>query len=246
MIDTDLKRLVEICHANLINCNDCKDYLASRGIDKKIIKEYKIGYFPQNLGILTKYVSKESLIKKSIIKSDNTSDFKDYHYLIIPFMDEYGNAVGISGRSLLSSGDLSYFGVPKYRNSSFNKSNYLFGLNKAIKHIVEKKEVWVVEGYFDQIALYKNGIKNCVALSGTSFTNGHLMKLKRYCNKINFLFDNDDAGRINAERTLKKSYGVDTSMLFYEFSKYKDVDEFLRNEGIRELEKSLKRINFGA
>ena len=241
----ELKILADICHANLKKCNDCKEYLKSRGIGSDLISEYKLGYFPQNLNTLLKYVSKEQLIKSSIIKSNDTSDFRDYHYLIIPFLDEYGNIIGISGRSLMKSDDLSYFGIPKYKNSSFNKSFYLFGLDKALPYILKKREVWIVEGYFDQISLYKNGVKNCVALSGTNFTSNHFLKLKRYCEKINFLFDNDDAGKINAERTFKKEFDFSTSMVFYEFSKYKDVDEFLRENTIQNLKSSLRKINFG-
>ena len=56
----------------------------------------------------------------------------------------------------------------------FLKSKLAFGLFQAQKHIREKDEVILVEGYFDVLALHAAGFENVVATCGTSLTPDHL------------------------------------------------------------------------
>ena len=80
----------------------------------------------------------------------------------------------------------------------FHKSYELYGLYECKKDIAKNKSVIIVEGYTDVIGLYKSGYKNCVATLGTAFTKHHFNKIKRYTNKIIFLFDGDTAGKSTA------------------------------------------------
>lgn len=238
-----LNNLVKICQQNLKNSTDCLNYLNERGINEELINLYKIGYFPQSINTLGKYISLDYLREKSIIKINNDSDFKNYHYLIIPILNEYGNTVGISGRTLLDSDQIKILNLPKYRNSSYSKKDILFGLNNSIEDIIEKKSVWVVEGYFDQIAMYKNGIKNVVALGGTAFSRNHFLRLKRFCNRINFLLDNDEAGHLTSRRIHKKFNKYSSELKFYTLKKHKDVDEFLSNNDKRLLKQNIAKLD---
>ena len=52
----------------------------------------------------------------------------------------------------------------------------------------------------DLLQLVNAGIENCLAISGTAFTNGHALLLQRYSNKINVVFDGDEAGKKAALR----------------------------------------------
>jgi len=49
-----LNLLKKICENNLSNSNDCLNYLKERGFDDAIVKQYGIGFFPQNISILKK------------------------------------------------------------------------------------------------------------------------------------------------------------------------------------------------
>ena len=60
------------------------------------------------------------------------------------------------------------------------KSNVLYGIDSNIHNIKEKKYAFLVEGYMDVIQLVQNGIENCLAISGTSFTNSHAKIIKRF------------------------------------------------------------------
>ena len=49
---------------------------------RDLIKQNKIGFFPQNIGILKKYIPEELLLKLNIARISNGSDFSEYFYLI--------------------------------------------------------------------------------------------------------------------------------------------------------------------
>ena len=241
-----MEKLISICKHNLNSSKSCLDYLKNRGVGKDLINEYGIGYFPQNISTLSNYVDLNILRQKNIVRINNDSDFKNYHYLVIPIYDEYGIIHGISGRSLMSSNELKLLGIPKYKNSSYSKSKILFGFNKALDSIIKKRSVWIVEGYFDQISMFQHGGKNCVAMGGTAFSKSHLVKLKRYCNKINFLYDSDEAGFVSSQRVYKKFNKFDIDLNFYAVKDYKDIDEYLFNKkSLRFLKQDIKKLNFG-
>lgn len=219
-------------------------YAKSRGLTKEMLLEYKIGAFPQNIEVLKQHVDEEFLSKKCILKSPYHSDFKDFNSFIIPIIDEYGDAVGIAGRSLLPADQIKAIGVPKYKNSSFKKSNHLFGINLAYESILKNDRVFIVEGYLDQMAMHKNGIENTVAMGGTAFSKGHLLKLLRLTTNLFFIFDRDDAGLLSASR-IKKRFGDDfININFLRGPKgVKDVDEFFSSKEKSDFFKEFKRFS---
>jgi len=227
----ELNKLVEICHSNINNSEKCREYLyKKRRLSMNLINKYQFGYFPQNIGKLVEHVNEEKLLKNSIINSLKNSDFADYFYLIIPLINEYNETVGISGRTLLDEGERSYLGIPKYKNSSFKKANFLFGLNFAKNQIIESNNVYIVEGYFDQISLSQRGILNSVAICGTAFSQYHFYKLAKYCDKMTFILDSDDAGRKSAQRIYSKFLNKGIRLRFLKVPDgSKDVDEYFSN-----------------
>ena len=85
----------------------------------------------------------------------------------------------------------------------FDKSNCLYGLDKARHEIVATGVAVVVEGYTDVIMAHQHGCKNVVAALGTSFTAGHAQLLRRYAKEVVLVFDNDIAGTEAANRALE-------------------------------------------
>ena len=228
MKNKHLETLSNICHSNLKNSKKSIEYLRSdRGLSSDIIKLYKIGYFPQNLEKLYSYIPEEELIRLNISRNRASSQFSDYFSLIFPILSEYGEVVGISGRTMVDEEQRKFINIPKYKNSSYKKSNYLFGLDKSKNHIIQKNEAYVVEGYFDQISMFQSGIKNCVAICGTAFSKNHFLKLSRYCDKIIFILDNDSAGIRSSERIYNKYINKGVKIRLKNLpNKYKDIDEY--------------------
>ena len=243
-IKVEIEKLAKICNSNLKNSTECMTYLSNRGISESIINEYMIGYFPQNISKLTKYVDFDLLVSANILKLDMSSPYAIYNYLIIPIKNEYGEYEGISGRTLMDDLDRSNLGIPKYRNSSYHKKNVLFGLDKSLPNIVSKNKAFVTEGYFDQISLCKNGIDNSVAACGTAFSKNHYLKLIKYCDSIYFIMDSDDAGIIASKRIYKKFKEGPAKLFFLRCNENcKDIDEFFSENTNKDFFKKYKIYN---
>lgn len=235
-VSAELEKLVNICHSNLKNSEECSEYLFSkRGLNEEVVSKYKIGYFPQNVSKLRKFIDPTVLQKANIIDYSETSRFSEFFYLIFPIYSEYNECIGIGGRTLLSEDQRNTLGLPKYKNSSFKKANYLFGLNKSRPSVLKEQNVYVVEGYFDHIALDLNGIKNSVAICGTAFSKNHFLKLARYTSKITFVLDRDDGGENSMKRIYSKYCNQGIKLRFLLLPKScKDVDEYFAQGGTRE------------
>ncbi len=233
--EENLFKLIKICHSNLRNSKECMDYLKDqRKIPAEYVSKYKIGYFPKSINTLTNYVDKDVLKDLTIVNMFMESDFQKYFYLIFPIYSEYGDPVAIAGRTLADDNQRNVLGLEKYKNSSYKKTNYLYGLNLSKEDIVKERNVFVTEGYFDQISLSSNGVNNSVAICGTAFTRMHFLKLSRYTDKISFILDSDEAGKKASLSAFSKYSNKGIKLRFYNLPDgVKDIDEYFRLGGSR-------------
>jgi len=111
-----------------------------------------------------------------------------------------------ANNTLVGYGCLTEHEKPKYINSEesniFQKSNNLFGLQIAKRHIIEKKEAIITEGYFDVLTAHKFNLNNTVGISGTSLTEYHAKILAQYTDSATLAFDGDIGGIKAAMRAL--------------------------------------------
>ncbi len=202
----DLNRFAsEVYHQYLFrhkNAAPARAYLKSRGIGKETALKYRLGYAPNEYQFLRPLAEKE-FDPKTFQKSGLfyfREDGKSYDFfrgrLLFPIFSERHEVLGFGGRVLGS-------GEPKYLNTGetplFQKKRILYGLNYALKELAKSKAVYVVEGYLDAIACLEAGLP-AVAPLGTALTEDHLVKLKRFAERIILLFDGDNAGRKAAAR----------------------------------------------
>lgn len=226
------EKLSGVCH-NLLqkNKNVLKYLKEARQLSDETIELYQIGYFPKDLRLLFGSISAVELKENNIVWNAERSPFKFYP-IVIPIRDVRGRPIAIGCRTLLNEERRKDMGIPKYRNSEYEKGLYLFNLDKAVKYIRQENCVYVVEGYFDAIMAYQRGIRNVVATCGTSFTMNQYIILSRYTNNINLLFDNDTPGHRSAEIVMKKLDKFDEKpTCLFTPENYKDLDEFLRKGG---------------
>jgi len=104
--------------------------------------------------------------------------------VILPICDDSGQVVAISTR------------VPEkdtkgWWNSPFYKENILYGLNHAKNAVFARNKIYVVEGYADAISLWQAGLRNVVAMMGTTLTRIQHGLVLRYCSNICACFDTD-------------------------------------------------------
>ena len=116
--------------------------------------------------------------------------------MIFPIQNLTGRVIGFGARTLKSDKNIAkYFNSPE--SKIYNKSQVLYGLYQSKNEIIKNDLCYLVEGYTDVISLHHNGVKNVVASSGTSLTEGQIRLIKRFTNNIVILYDGDAAG-INA------------------------------------------------
>ncbi len=232
------------------------NYLAERGINADVAKDFKLGYagFGNGLTALLKSVKADLDIAVDmgllVKKDDYNKVYADrfVNKLIIPIMDRTGEPVALASRIIAMEGERLSSNFPKYINTNnseiFVKNNTLFGLDKAIPFIKKDNTAIIVEGYFDMITLYANGIKNIVATMGTALSKNHISNLSRLCDEIVLLYDGDKAGinAINRGMELFREFmdSPDKNIYAACLSGGEDPDTFVRKFGSESL---IKLIN---
>ncbi len=216
------------------------DYVLKRGITLATIKQFGLGYSPENPAIAVNFLTKKGYKIDDLIASGTfgKSQYNSRIYdrfqgrLTFPLSDYRGRILGFSGRMLPTTKNQD---SGKYINSPeteiYHKSFNLFGLHLAKDFIRQQNAVIVTEGEFDMISPFQAGIKNIVAIKGTAFTEEQLQLLRRYTDTLILGLDSDFAGS-NASRKsieLADSMEFDIKVLILG-EKYKDPDEAVRND----------------
>lgn len=225
------------------NAEYARNYLKNR-LNNNVFyeKNFSFGWFPSNdhLHLLTKYISEDILINlnlafKKQIEQDGINKqilfgILSEHNLIMPYYDIYGNIISIVGRSLHEKEILQKNNISKYKNTKFEKSLNLFGLNVAKNYIIEKDKVIIVEGQFDCITCHKHGYKNVVALGGVNLTKFQIHLLLRFTKNIILMLDNDDPGKNASKKIINRYYDIaNISSFNWDNKKEKDADELLKS-----------------
>ncbi len=187
------------------------DYLKKRGLNEEAIKEFRLGVSVNEWRDLydhfkEKNITEGDMLEVGLIKRKDEMGKQSTYYdtfrgrIMFPINDSSGRAVAFSGRILVDEPN-----SPKYLNSPetslFNKSEILFGLDKAKTEIRIKDYSILVEGQMDLLMLHQIGIKNTVASSGTALSENHLTKLRRLSNRIIMAYDGDNAGFLASNRS---------------------------------------------
>ena len=220
-----------------------QEYLKNRGLTEGTIKQWQIGFAPDDFhalerALLAKKVNLSEAIKAGVISKNERGQMYDRFRgrVTFPIYDYFGNTVGFSARILIDDGKSAHStssGPPaKYVNSPetsvYNKSKILFGLNFAKDAIRKADEAVVVEGQMDCISAHQAGFKNVVASSGTALTEAGLMQLSRLTKNLKFCFDADVAGQTASRRAgelaLKQGFRLKVIVL----DKVKDPDELIK------------------
>ena len=245
----DIYKLSTNFYKNNLNSplgEEAREYLNSRKITEDMIKTFDIGLSLNDS--LSKMLVKKYDSKKLIdigLSHEYNGKIADLflNRIMFPIKDLFGNVVAYSGRKYDNSD------APKYINTKetviFKKGNVLYNYFDAKEEIRRKKEIIICEGFMEVIRLYSIGVKNVVALMGTSFTNDQLEVIKKLNVNVVLNLDNDNPGKLAAFQigeTLSKN-GINPSVIV--FDRYKDTDELIMNDGADAFHKAYTyRINY--
>ena len=211
-------------------------YLRNRGITDETIDKFGLGYAPDAWdavsGCLASHrVPVDIAVGSGLLIAKETGRYYDRfrNRIVFPIFDTAMQVSGFGGRVMDDA-------LPKYLNSPetpvYHKARSLYGLHAAREGIRQSGTAFVVEGYFDALALFQNGITQVAATLGTALTRDHVRLLSR-CGAERFVlvFDSDGAGIRAALRSVpvfQKEYMTAKVLVL---PTGHDPDSFVRESG---------------
>lgn len=208
---TELRSVVKYVHdkyvGNIIQSPAAMEYLATRNLNADKVAEWGIGFAPDDFRFVTPSLVNMGKLSAAVDAGISvTKDGKNYDFyrnrIIIPIHDKNGELVGMAGRLLpspLVGADVGqkaakYFNPPE--SLLYQKQKIWYGLYQAItaRAFKDTPYAYVVEGYFDVIAMHEAGCCNTVAACGTEISDDQIKMLMRYTRHIVLMLDGDEAG----------------------------------------------------
>ncbi|TKF32235.1 DNA primase [Enterovibrio norvegicus] len=185
------------------------DYLKGRGLSGEIVQKFGVGFVADEWDQVRTRFGKDNESQKALvstgmlIENDNGRRYDRFRgRVMFPIRDRRGRVIGFGGRVLDD-------GTPKYLNSPetpiFHKGRELYGLYEALQAHREPKQLMVVEGYMDVVALAQFGVDYAVASLGTATTAEHMQTLFRQTSNVICCYDGDRAGREAAWRAMEQA-----------------------------------------
>ncbi len=208
-----MERAVQWYHERLLRAPDAgpaRDYLRSRGYDGDIVRQFRLGWAPDDWDALAKALRlPEKVLSDSglgfVNRRGRVQDFFRARVLF-PICDPSGRPVALGGRILppRAGGPVPERPEPKYKNSQespiYSKRRTLYALNWAKQGIIAQGEVVVCEGYTDVIGFFQAGVPWAVATCGTALAEEHFTLLRNFAKRIVLAYDADAAGQSATSR----------------------------------------------
>lgn len=227
-----------------------RDYIEKRGLKPETLRQYRIGYAPDERTSLHKHLLSLGFNAKLqteaglIITPDNGNVYDRFRgRLMFPIRSASGKVVAFGGRSIIETEGKK---IAKYLNSPetalFKKGEMLFNLDLAKRPARENNIAVVMEGYMDVVSTAQAGVGYALATLGTAVTPDHLRLLWQIAKEPVICLDGDSAGKRAMLRSieialplLKPSY----SMRFAFLPKGEDPDSYIQANGKASFEKIL-------
>jgi DNA primase len=177
-----------------------KAYFYERGFTDQTIKQFNLGFAPDENDALISEARKKGISEDNLVKTGLATRREDGSFyerfrgrVMFPIHTISGKVVAFGGRILVKNDKTAKY-VNSPESEIYHKSNELYGIYFAKNEIVKQDRCFLVEGYTDVISMYQAGIKNVVASSGTALTQGQIKLIHRFTPNITVLYDGDAAG----------------------------------------------------
>ena len=187
-------------------------YLLGRGLKPETIKQWRLGYSPdqwQSLGdfLVGQNYQRAEIVEAglAVVSEKGNAPYDRFRgRIIFPVFDANGQIIGFGGRvfeneklKMKNEKKEERLGA-KYINTPatllYDKSRVLYGLHLAKTEIRRNDQCVLTEGYTDVILAHQAGFANTISTSGTALTNQHLQIIKRYTSNLLMAFDADAGG----------------------------------------------------
>ncbi len=183
---------------NTEDASDAKKYLIKRGLDDTTIQKFEIGYNLNNdqstKFLLAKGYDLESCVKTNITRINEFGSKDVFNQRIVfPIHNPQGQVVAFTARTMNPNESSKY--INSTETPLYIKGNLLYNYHRAIKSIKQSKEIIIVEGVMDVIALDRVNIENVIATLGTACTKEQMTLIQNASNNVVLCYDSDTAGQ---------------------------------------------------
>jgi DNA primase len=193
-------------------------YLAGRGLEEAVCREFRLGLAPAGAGTLAgkareKGFAPDELAAVGLVNRGGKDWFRAR--LMFPLADARGRIVGFGARRMREDDPLQAKYVNSPEGDLFHKQDLLYGLDLARAAIAKQARAIVVEGYTDVLALRQAGQEPVVASMGTALTDRQVSELKRLAPRVFLCFDADAAGEAATLRGMELAFrqGLDVRIV---------------------------------
>lgn len=220
-------------HSLIQNEHAVQYVFGKRGLSKKVVTDFRIGYSPTSGDALTKFLSKKGYTAKELSQAGLVNRFGGDLFrgrMMIPLMDTTGQVIGFTGRIVEDEPN-----SPKYLNTPqtllYDKGRHVFGLSLAKESIRARDYAVVVEGNLDVVSSHQVDVSQVVATAGTALTEHHLRTLARLTNNVRLAFDGDKAGLAATERAIPIAQAVSVDLTIVSMPDgVKDPDDLIKQD----------------
>jgi DNA primase len=217
-----------------------RSYLAGRGIDSELQRQFRLGYALPEKYALRDYLAAKGVALRTMIEAGLLIHGEDIAVpydrfrgrIMFPICDHSGRVIAFGARALGPDAQPKYLNSPE--TTLFHKGAILYNHHNARKAAHEGGQLIVVEGYADVIAMASAGFRAAVAPLGTALTPEHCELLWKMTPEPILCFDGDRAGRMAAYKAVDTALpliGPARSLSFALLPDGCDPDDFVRSGG---------------
>ena len=231
---------------HLLESRKSLEYLKSRKLTDATIEKFKIGYAPDSWDTFLHYAKQKSLTESDlekaglVIKKENGGYYDRFRdRLVFTIFNTAQKPIAFGARTFDPKEQAKYINSPE--TPLYHKASILYGLSHSRGDIRRAEEAIVVEGYFDFLSLYQQGVTNVVASSGTAFTPEQARLLGRSASSVILMFDADSAGQQAAIRSVDYLFEAGLDVKVVKLPAGEDPDSIARKGGKAAIDEQLAR-----
>ena len=190
--------------------------LDGRNFSQADCQRFGCGYAPQGWDNLIRYLAGKGFTQQEMLDAglarQGQRGVYDYFRgrVTWPIRDSTGRTLGFGARKLYEDDSISakYINTPD--TQLYRKNQVLYGIDLAKSAIVKKRQVVIVEGYTDVMAMHLAGVDTAIATCGTAFGAEHAKIVRR-------LIADDSLGAVQLVGPLKVEGQALSSRIVFTF-----------------------------
>ena len=224
-------------------------YLAGRGLADDVLREFRIGYAPKAWDRVTQAAQRDGFNEQELAaaglgRRGRQGGFGDLFRgrIMFPLADARGRVLGFGARAMRDDQRPKYMNTPE--GELYHKRRQLFGIDRARAAVAKARQVVVVEGYTDVLALHGGGLAQAVAIMGTALTPEQFAELARAAGRegtVVLALDADRAGLDAMQRAAASADERQIELMVVEMPEGRDPADLVAQSGPEAFSKLLDR-----